>query len=50
MGEIMAGHATEGRIAGYLVALRMKGESVEEIAAAAEVMRLITAGEDGPEA
>src|SRR5512135_3858678 len=39
MQQIMGGHLTTVQIAAVLVALRMKGETVEEIAAAAEVMR-----------
>jgi anthranilate phosphoribosyltransferase len=39
MHQIMAGELTSAQIAGLLIALRMKGESVEEIAAAAQVMR-----------
>ncbi len=39
MEEILAGKATSSQIAGFLVALRAKGESIEEIAAAAEVLR-----------
>jgi anthranilate phosphoribosyltransferase len=39
MQNIMGGHFTTAQIAGALVALRMKGETVEEVAAAAEVMR-----------
>jgi len=37
--EIFAGHSTPAQIAGFLVALRMKGETPEEIAGAAEAMR-----------
>ena len=37
--QIMAGEATEAQIAGFLIALRCKGETVEEIAAAVEVIR-----------
>lgn len=39
MRQVMAGELTPAQIAALLVALRMKGESVEEIAAAAQVMR-----------
>ncbi len=39
MQHIMGGEFTTAQIAAILVALRMKGETVEEIAAAAEVMR-----------
>ena len=37
--EIFSGHATPAQIAGFLVALRMKGETAEEIAGGAEAMR-----------
>ncbi|MFK5950354.1 MAG: anthranilate phosphoribosyltransferase [Methylococcales bacterium] len=39
MNIIMTGGATDAQIAGFLIALRCKGETVEEIAAAASVMR-----------
>jgi anthranilate phosphoribosyltransferase len=39
MGAVMGGEATAAQIGGFLVGLRMKGETVEEIAAAASVMR-----------
>jgi len=39
MDEIFSGEATEIQTAGYLTALRMKGETVEEISASARGMR-----------
>ena len=64
MRTIMTGQATASQIGGFLIGLRMKGETVEEIAAAAQVMRELatvvhigetplldtcgTGGDDGP--
>src|SRR5690625_971074 len=39
MDEIMSGHATPSQIAAYITALRSKGETVDEIAGSAQVMR-----------
>ena len=39
MGSIMTGEATSAQIAGFLVALRAKGETADEIAGCAEAMR-----------
>ncbi len=39
MREIMQGEATDAQIASYITALRMKGETVEEITGSARVMR-----------
>lgn len=64
MNTIMTGEATPSQIGGFLIGLRMKGETVNEIAAAASVMRELatevnvdltplvdtcgTGGDDGP--
>jgi anthranilate phosphoribosyltransferase len=39
MSEIMRGEATQAQIGGFLVALRLKGETADEIAGCAEAMR-----------
>jgi len=39
MNQIMNGEATDAQIAGFLVALRLKGETIPEITACAKVMR-----------
>jgi anthranilate phosphoribosyltransferase len=39
MGTIMRGEATSAQIAGFLIALRTKGETADEIAGCAEAMR-----------
>ena len=39
MTEVMEGEATPAQIAAFMTALRMKGETVEEVTGAARVMR-----------
>ena len=39
MRQVMSGDATDAQIGGLLIALRMKGETIDEIAGAAQVMR-----------
>ena len=39
MGSVMEGEATQAQIGGFLVALRVKGETADEIAGCAEAMR-----------
>ena len=39
MEQIMSGQATDAQIGAFLVALRIKGETIDEIAGGAEVMR-----------
>jgi anthranilate synthase/phosphoribosyltransferase len=43
MSQIMAGEATPAQIGAYLTALRMKGETVEEITGSARAMRSLAA-------
>ena len=44
MRQIMTGNATDAQIGAFLVALRIKGESIDEIAGAVEVMRELATG------
>ena len=39
MNEIMSGNCTDAQVAAFIIGLRMKGETVDEIAGCAEVMR-----------
>lgn len=50
MQDMMSGKMTDAQIGGFLVALRMKGETIEEISAAAAVMRefAVRVHVDGP--
>lgn len=48
MRLIMTGEATPAQIGGFLIGLRMKGETVNEIAAAAKVMRELATKVDVP--
>ncbi|NLV55339.1 MAG: anthranilate phosphoribosyltransferase, partial [Acidimicrobiales bacterium] len=44
MAEVLAGEATPAQIAGFIVALRMKGETIEEMGGLLDAM--LAAGED----
>ena len=46
MNIVMQGEATPAQIAGFIVALRMKGESADELTAAAKVMRNLSSKVD----
>lgn len=46
MRQIMTGEAEEAQIGAFLVALRMKGESLDEITGAVQVMRELATGVD----
>lgn len=46
MQQIMTGQATPAQIGGFLIGLSMKGETVDEIAAAANVMRNLATAVD----
>jgi len=49
MNEVMSGKAGEAQIAGFLTALRMKGETGEELAAMAKIMQTKALTVSGPE-
>ncbi len=49
MHLIMTGQATSSQIGGFLIGLRMKGETVDEVAAAASVMRELSTKVNAPE-
>jgi anthranilate phosphoribosyltransferase len=44
LAEIMAGNASESQIAAFLIALRTKGETVDEVAGLAGTMRALATG------
>ncbi|WP_018947532.1 anthranilate phosphoribosyltransferase [Thioalkalivibrio sp. AKL17] len=50
MRAVMGGEATDAQIGGLLIALRMKGETIDEIRAAAGVMRELATRVDVPRA
>jgi len=44
MGQVMSGEATEAQIGAFLMAMRLKGETLDEITAAVMVMRELATG------
>ena len=50
MNLIMTGQATDSQIGGFLIGLRMKGETIDEVTAAASVMRELSTKVDAPDA
>ncbi len=44
MQQIMTGQCTDAQIGGWLIAMRMKGETVDELTAAAQVMSALAEG------
>ena len=49
MNLIMTGQATDSQIGGFLIGLRMKGETVDEVTAAASVMRELSTKVSAPD-
>jgi len=49
MNLIMTGQATDSQIGGFLIGLRMKGETVDEVVAAASVMRELSTKVNAPD-
>ena len=50
MNQIMSGGATDAQIGAFITALRLKGETIDEIAGAAQVMREKAAAVNGADA
>ena len=48
LAEIMAGNASEAQIAAFLIALRTKGETVDELAGLAGTMRALATPDIAP--
>ncbi|MCW9048067.1 MAG: anthranilate phosphoribosyltransferase [Gammaproteobacteria bacterium] len=49
MNLIMTGQATDSQIGGFLIGLRMKGETIDEVTAAASVMRELSTKVSAPD-